>query len=294
MGFRTASALALGLAIEFLSPSARACEPPRPGPRTTSPTPIDRLGCNTIDAFTGTGALLSGLAVASTAGFAISGADHSIRVFFGRHAAQPSLGASMALAGYVAPVVIPLLVYGAGLSAKDGSTTGAGAAAIQALAVTVTTTALLKVASGRPFPLYGGDPRDPARFSHPEYAREFRPFSFEGRYAWPSGHTSAAVSVAAAFSGYFADEHPWMPLATYPVALAFGVGMMAGDHHWASDVVAGALIGHAVGYSIGRNFGRMGRGGAASDSGGVLPMMGEVRVLPMMGEVRGVQLFGTF
>jgi membrane-associated phospholipid phosphatase len=43
-------------------------------------------------------------------------------------------------------------------------------------------------------------------------------------------------------------------LLSYPAAFAVGFGMIAGDHHWTSDVLAGGLIGQAIGYSVGRNF----------------------------------------
>src|SRR5947209_1976829 len=81
----------------------------------------------------------------------------------------------------------------------------------------------------------GGDPNDPRRLEHSEYARDWSPFGFGGRYAWPSGHTSSTISVAAALSAYYDDE-PWVPFVTYPVALAIGIGMIDGDRHWASDV----------------------------------------------------------
>jgi hypothetical protein len=47
--------------------------------------------------------------------------------------------------------------------------------------------------------------------------------------------------------------HPWVPLIAYPMALMIGIGMIEGDHHWASDVVAGAMIGHVIGYTTGHN-----------------------------------------
>lgn len=59
--------------------------------------------------------------------------------------------------------------------------------------------------------------------------------------------------MAAALSAYY-PEHVWIPLVAYPTALLIGAGMIEGDHPWASDVLAGAMIGHAIGYSIGENF----------------------------------------
>jgi membrane-associated phospholipid phosphatase len=40
--------------------------------------------------------------------------------------------------------------------------------------------------------------------------------------------------------------------AGYPFAATMGFLMWYGDHHWASDVLSGALIGEAFGASAGR------------------------------------------
>jgi hypothetical protein len=40
----------------------------------------------------------------------------------------------------------------------------------------------------------------------------------------------------------------------YPLALGVGAGMWLGDHHWASDIISGALLGEAIGGSVGRSF----------------------------------------
>jgi len=56
--------------------------------------------------------------------------------------------------------------------------------------------------------------------------------------------------------------------------VAIGFGMVDGDRHWASDVIAGALIGHAIGYSVGKAFRRRVRGEA--------PRVGEVGLVPLI------------
>ncbi|HZU83238.1 MAG TPA: hypothetical protein VE987_09990, partial [Polyangiaceae bacterium] len=40
---------------------------------------------------------------------------------------------------------------------------------------------------------------------------------------------------------------------------------IVGDHHWTSDVIAGALIGYAFGSSVGRSFRRRARGETGQD-----------------------------
>jgi hypothetical protein len=49
--------------------------------------------------------------------------------------------------------------------------------------------------------------------------------------------------------------------------------MIDGDRHWASDVVAGALIGHAIGYSIGKAFRRRAQGAHTTEGAQLMPVL---------------------
>jgi len=40
----------------------------------------------------------------------------------------------------------------------------------------------------------------------------------------------------------------------YPLAVGVAGAMWLGDHHWASDIVSGALLGEAIGSSVGQSF----------------------------------------
>ena len=245
------------LAVALMMSEGEALADP-PVPTLALPTPIDALGPDLVEAFTGYNLLLYGGAVAATGVMAFGGADHAIRVGVQRALVVPAYGAASVYAGYLLPLVVAPGVYLIGLAAHDRKTAGAGSAALQSLVVAIVTTAVLKVGVGRAYPLDGGDPGAPDRLDHPEYAHTFRPFqslAVPTGPAWPSGHTVATTAVAAALTGYYPDE-PWIPLVGYPVALAVGFGLVDGDHHWASDVLAGALIGHAIGYTTGRAFRR--------------------------------------
>lgn len=241
---------------------ARACEKdlaPLPGyGRVAAPT--DRLGCNLLAAGTGENLLFYGAAILSTMELSASGADHRLRVAFEANVDARGFSDAMVVAGYVGPPALGALLYGSGLTLGKGRWTGAGAAALQAMTVTFVATALLKGLTGRPFPNHGGDPTSPERLQHPEWAREWRGPLLENS-AWPSGHTSVAVSLAAALTSYYVDSAgewgEWVAWLAYPAASVIALGMLNGAHHWASDVVAGALLGQAVGSSVGRDFRRM-------------------------------------
>ena len=69
---------------------------------------------------------------------------------------------------------------------------------------------------------------------------------------WPSGHTACAFSAAAVICELYEDK-PLLKVGVYTYAILMGIGV-ALNAHWASDSIAGALIGYAVGKTVGRSF----------------------------------------
>jgi membrane-associated phospholipid phosphatase len=247
------------------------------------PTPVDALGDDTVRAFGGYSLLYFGAAVASTAILVPSGGDHAVRLSVQRHVHAPWWGDAAYYGGYIAPVVIPAAIWLTGVAARDDSLAGSGSAAIQALVLTELTVVVLKVGTGRPYPRHAGSDVPQAAFDRPDYARDFVPFGFRGRYAWPSGHAAAGFSLAAAFTAYAGDSVA-IPAVAYPIAAGIGVGMVVGDHHWASDVVAGALIGQAIGWSVGRSFRERSRR--------TVPVVSRWQLVPLVGgDVTGGAVF---
>jgi membrane-associated phospholipid phosphatase len=155
------------------------------------------------------------------------------------------------------------------------------AAMTQAIVTSFGVVVGLKFAVGRSWPNGGLDPRAPDRLSHPELATYYSPFQGEG-IAWPSGHTAVSFAAAAALRAS-SPEDGWARWLGYPLAIGVGLGMIWGDHHWASDVVSGALLGEAIGSSVGAAFHGERSPGRA---GWVL--------VPMGGELRGVAVAGSF
>lgn len=254
------------LAVVVLA-AACATPPQRGTVRAPTPTPLDALESNLVDAFSGTELLYYAGAIAGTSVLALSGADHEIHLRFHRHIENATWNEPANIAGYVLPVLTAPTIWMAGLASGNRTLTGAGSAAIQAFVVTIATTGALKFAVGRPFPLLDGEQ------DHPEHARTFRPFQ-NGSGAWPSGHTSGTIAIAAALTAY-APEQRWIPLVGYPLALGIGLGMADRGSHWTSDLLGGALIGHAIGYSIGQNFRRRVRSEpAVARSFAVVPLSG--------------------
>ncbi len=195
---------------------------------------------------------LSALAVVTPFGFAPTGLDQRLRIVAQRDlAGRPNLESISVWTPYV---LAGGLAVGYGISAALGSCSGKRGFSplLQAGVVTFVGVGALKLAVGRRWPNGGRDPNAPDRLEHPEGAHDFAPFR-RGFAAWPSGHTALLFAGASAFRA----SNPgfgWVSWLGYPLALGVAGGMWLGDHHYASDIISGALLGEAVGSSVGQSF----------------------------------------
>lgn len=106
--------------------------------------------------------------------------------------------------------------------------------ALQSLALASAATEGLKALSGRKRPRETGEAFD---FAGP--GRDLDSF--------PSGHATAAWSVATVFAREY-DEDTWVvPAVGYTLATAASLQRVNDDSHWASDVFIGTAIGYTVG-----------------------------------------------
>lgn len=170
-----------------------------------------------------------------------------------------TFGHVMLWVGGLAPALVPGGLYLGGTAAGNDETASAGAAVLQAEAIQLAMVTALKWLTDRAGPYPDGDPS--ARRWHAGVLRDssdprdfdFDPTSLDGGLRWPSGHTAANVTWVAALTAFYPDR-PWIPLLGYPLAAAVAVGMIEGDYHWLSDVVAGAVFGQVIGWVVGRDF----------------------------------------
>ena len=79
---------------------------------------------------------------------------------------------------------------------------------------------------------------------------KFHPFSlgYSSNSSFPSGHTTEAFALASVIANHYEDT--WVTCTSYSVAGLVGVARMYHHAHFASDVLAGALIGTLVGKSV--------------------------------------------
>lgn len=196
-----------------------------------------------------------------------SGGDHDLRILAQRH-----LGGRYSLepVSNLTPYVLAGAAFvGFGVSALAGACNVERplSAVVQSMASGFVVTGLLKWSVGRQWP-NGGHPGDaPDRLAHPEYATEFHPFGLLG--AWPSGHTLTTFAAAAAFRATEDELGAWR-FVGYPLAAGVGLGMWFSDHHWASDILSGAMLGEAIGSSVGQSFAPSGSEQATGFSAGRL------------------------
>jgi len=192
------------------------------------------------------GAVVSPLALSPT------GADYSLRQF-----SQDELGGSYRPepVSLVAPYVVmgaTAATYATSTLFTSCSVRRGSSAMLQGMFTTVLTVGLGKWITGRQWPNGGRDPYAADRLDHPVDGRDYAPFRRGIDAAFPSGHTAVMFAAAAAFRAVGKGE--WFRYVGYVFATGVGVGMWLGDHHWASDILSGALLGEALGGSSGRAF----------------------------------------
>lgn len=76
---------------------------------------------------------------------------------------------------------------------------------------------------------------------------EFHPFS--GNASFPSGHATLAFALVTPWVVYY--DHP-LTYGLFVLATGTAIARVALTRHWPSDVLAGAVLGTAVGYSLAR------------------------------------------
>ncbi len=90
---------------------------------------------------------------------------------------------------------------------------------------------------------------------------------FGGDLSFPSGHTTQAFTVASVLAFSF-DDQPLIGGIAFALATGVGLSRINSDAHYASDVVAGAILGTWVGYEV-VHYNRRRRGEEAERSRGI-------------------------
>jgi len=200
---------------------------------------IYNYGLNSVLMATGTYALVQ------------TGADWKWRQFSYNHESVANAGMPAVMTGGLAPIIVPLSLYGAGRYQENLKLQTAGVAVAQASIISTVLTTGIKAFTSRQEPHIRGDDR---RSGEEDFSDDFK-FGFFERVpfdGWPSGHTSAAWAMAATLTEFYPDNIP-LAIGLYGYAVYMGLGVST-TIHWLSDGFAGALFGYAVGKTVARHF----------------------------------------
>ena len=259
---RRIPALSVALAAALTQPAAATTAPAAttgdPSPAAPQRTLSWHLDQHLTEIYSGRNSLAPVGAAWTTWLLIESGVDADVQAWAAGHGETLSIAASAPalIGGFVVPVAVPIWMMRSDASrTRDG-----GMAAAQAILLSFAATNLLKAVTGRLAP-DADIPRDPK--VPPGVDRRSRHFRFgflRGGvfHGWPSGHTMTNMALAASLSSYYGDSglvrycgYGW---AAYVMAAAT-IGDQGGVH-WLSDVVAGGLMGWAIGRAVGEGFAR--------------------------------------
>ncbi|MFO7809822.1 MAG: phosphatase PAP2 family protein [Candidatus Delongbacteria bacterium] len=112
---------------------------------------------------------------------------------------------------------------------------------LKSMAVSGIITYSLKLLTHRKRPRSSSDPYE---FSGPSFSTKDLSF--------PSGHTTLAFSAAKIINGSYSDIK-YLPCLTYSAAVLTGLSRIYDNEHWASDVLAGAIIGYFSAAIVSKN-----------------------------------------
>jgi membrane-associated phospholipid phosphatase len=162
--------------------------------------------------------------------------------------------------GYVIPAIAPVAAYLTGRTLKNEKLQITGLALAQSVLLTMGIQSSLKMITGRALPGIVADLDHARDFRTNDFSNEFDWFNMNPVGGWPSSHTASAFAAAATVAAIY-DDSLILKIVAYSYAVLIGFGVTL-NVHWASDAVAGALMGYAIGKTVGRSFsGRHGNTG---------------------------------
>ena len=163
-------------------------------------------------------------------------------------ASAHAIANDFSLLGDPGTVLLTVGTYAVGRIAGNHTVTDVGLHAAEALVSSAVATELVKGVAGRNRPYL--------RRADGDDFLVFGGFTGGGFTSFPSGHTSAAFSLAAVVDEEGAVHWPhaarFVTPATYGLATLVGLSRIYKDRHWVSDVAVGALLGEYSGLIVER------------------------------------------
>jgi membrane-associated phospholipid phosphatase len=167
----------------------------------------------------------------------------------------PGYGMPGLYIGYTVPVIAPITAYIAGRFTQDKKLQITGLALAQSALLMLGIQVPLKMITGRALPGittvldHNQNPRSD------DFSGDFDWLNLNPIGGWPSSHTASAFATAAIVTEIY-HESLALKIILYSYAVFMGLSVTT-NVHWASEAVAGALIGHAIGKAVGCDFNRL-------------------------------------
>jgi len=220
--------------------------------KNPSPNIFHNIGWNILNSFTYNYGLNFIGAGAGTYGMIETGLDWKWRNTVFESTWLSSIGGPVMATGGIVPLMTPLAFYLSGKFFKDEKLTIAASALTQTLILTMLVQSPLKMITGRRNPGLVNNSYYEKIYDEDDFSGEFNWFNMDFINGWPSGHTANAFSAAAAISEIYHDNiFVKIGAFTYAAFIGFGTTTHA---HWASEAIAGALIGYAIGKTVGKSY----------------------------------------
>jgi hypothetical protein len=128
-------------------------------------------------------------------------------------------------------------LYAGGEAFRNNSLRKTGLLSLESYAINGIIVTMIKFVLGRSRPLSG------------EGVRTFNWFSWESHeHSFPSGHSSAAFAVASVIAGQ--SDSFLVGALSYGLASLVAISRVNNNEHWASDVVAGSVLGYFIGKAV--------------------------------------------
>jgi membrane-associated phospholipid phosphatase len=183
--------------------------------------------------------LLFGAAAGTTA-LVMAFADHGTREWVEDHQHTPYTRFSLFITRFgEAPVLVGLsaLLYGGGEASGDDGLRKTGLLCLESYVINGVIVTAEKLLLGRSRPTSGEGPS------------AFHWFSFKNHeHSFPSGHASSAFAVASVIAGR--SDSVLVGVFAYGLASLVAVSRVNNNEHWASDVVAGSIMGYFIGKQV--------------------------------------------
>jgi len=214
--------------------------------------PFTNIGQNFIDSYTGWNSLIHISAIGLTYLLVESNIDANMLKATSSIDQKTSeiIGLPGILLGYTVPIILPTVMYFSGKDSNSDIRT-ASYAVMQAVGISVAVSSILKAITGR-------TPPDPDAPNKEELSRDFNFGFLKGgiHYGWPSGHLMTNMAVVSALTSYYNDK-TWLKYIGYGYISFLAAAVLIderGSAHWFSEIIAGGLMGYAIGVTIGKNF----------------------------------------